>query len=216
MNYMLVTRTVLLAGTVVKRLARVTFVPMENSATLAALGREQESAFGARVKRFRQANGWTQDDLSKRMTAEGFPMHQTTVAKLESGGRPTSIAELTALAALFGVPIPELFTAPNDDDEAQASVLVDVSIRGISRIRGALVDALNQNRQELLTASEELEDRIRAFEVLAGHPLTGARTGAVEYAYRSIAAMNNARNMAFERIDGPSTSSLVETEQEQD
>ncbi|MCW2651571.1 MAG: hypothetical protein QOE41_4618 [Mycobacterium sp.] len=49
-----------------------------------------EEVFGTTVKDLRRARGWTQEELAKRLTAAGYPMHQTTVAKMESGTRPTT------------------------------------------------------------------------------------------------------------------------------
>ena len=66
-------------------------------------------AFGRRVWTLRKARGWTQDDLARRLTAAGHPMHQTTIAKLEMGARPTDVGEITEIAALFGVAPAALF-----------------------------------------------------------------------------------------------------------
>jgi hypothetical protein len=43
------------------------------------------------------------------MEIRGHPMHQTTVAKLESAARPTSVGEIHALALSFDVPVSDLF-----------------------------------------------------------------------------------------------------------
>ncbi|MCU1698270.1 MAG: hypothetical protein JWR34_4333 [Mycobacterium sp.] len=43
------------------------------------------------------------------MSAAGYTMHQTTIAKMEGGNRPTSIAEASAIAAIFSVPMAALF-----------------------------------------------------------------------------------------------------------
>lgn len=80
--------------------------------------RRVEQLFGARVKALRQARGLTQEQLGERMTNAGYPMHQTTVAKLESAGRPTSVGEVAVLATLFGVPISSLFGITEGDVDA--------------------------------------------------------------------------------------------------
>jgi hypothetical protein len=52
----------------------------------------------------------TQDAMALAMAFAGYPMHQTTVAKIENGGRPTSVGELAALAMIFEVPMAALLT----------------------------------------------------------------------------------------------------------
>lgn len=88
----------------VKRLAHVSFVRMGNVGPGSAA-----YAFGRRVKTLRTARGWTQDEFARRLTVAGHPMHQTTVAKLELGGRPTDVAEITEIAAIFGIQPAALF-----------------------------------------------------------------------------------------------------------
>lgn len=106
-------RTVDRAVVGVKRQMHVAFVLVENDGQL-ELGRQAERRFGARVRNFRQARGLTQEALAQWMTSAGYPMHQTTLAKIESGGRPTPVGEVAALAALFGVPVGEFFDTSDD------------------------------------------------------------------------------------------------------
>ncbi len=69
--------------------------------------------FGKRVRTLRAANGWSQGRVAKAMAAHGHPMSQQTVAKIEKGTRPTSVAELAALARVFGTSMSDLL-APVD------------------------------------------------------------------------------------------------------
>lgn len=64
-----------------------------------------ETEFGAAVKRFRKAHRLSQEQLSEILASHGFPMHQTTVAKLERGGRPIRLAEAFALADILLMPV---------------------------------------------------------------------------------------------------------------
>lgn len=72
--------------------------------------------FSKRVRELRKSQGWTQSDLAKRMTAAGYPMHLTTIAKLEAATRPTPVEEAYALAAIFELPVTELLTSADDSD----------------------------------------------------------------------------------------------------
>lgn len=75
---------------------------------------EVARAFATTVRELRKARGWSQDELARRLSANGFAMHQTTVAKLEGGTRPTSVDEVAALAVLLGVPIGRLYDRSAD------------------------------------------------------------------------------------------------------
>lgn len=90
------------------------FVRMEN----------MNERVGARVRSLRAGRDWTQGDLAKRMATAGYPMHQTTVAKMESGARPTTVNEVAALAFIFGVPPSALLS----DDDVNDLVNVRVAI----------------------------------------------------------------------------------------
>jgi transcriptional regulator with XRE-family HTH domain len=69
------------------------------------------------VRTLRTARGWTQDDLARRLTAAGHPMHQSTLAKLELGTRPTDVAEITEIATIFGIQPAGLFEDPSADEQ---------------------------------------------------------------------------------------------------
>lgn len=56
---------------------------------------------GRRVKDLRRALGLTQTDLARKLAAYGVTMHQTTVAKLEGGTRPTTVHELLGLVRVL-------------------------------------------------------------------------------------------------------------------
>jgi transcriptional regulator with XRE-family HTH domain len=47
----------------------------------------------------------SQASLAEAMTEQGFPWHQATVSRIESGTQPLSLDETAALAAVFGVEV---------------------------------------------------------------------------------------------------------------
>jgi transcriptional regulator with XRE-family HTH domain len=76
-----------------------------------------EKRFGEVVRGWRQDRNWSQEDVAERLRHEGFEMHQTTVAKIERGTRPLRVAEATALAAVFKMPIMAVFELSLPDDQ---------------------------------------------------------------------------------------------------
>jgi transcriptional regulator with XRE-family HTH domain len=96
-------------GVGVKRLACVSFMRVGNETNpLTDLARRAAIDFGARVRGIRKARGLSQEDLAQALSDTGRSYHQTTVAKLESGTRPTSIEEVYVLAVLLDVPVSDL------------------------------------------------------------------------------------------------------------
>lgn len=74
-----------------------------------APGGRVEAALGERVRELRQARGWSQDHLARRMRSIGFNWMQSTVAKTEAAERPIRVGEAASLATVFEVDIADLF-----------------------------------------------------------------------------------------------------------
>jgi transcriptional regulator with XRE-family HTH domain len=63
-----------------------------------------EEVIGRRLRELRQAAGMSQRDVAALIPG----WRQSLVSKMESGNRPMRLNELAALAAIFGVTLPEL------------------------------------------------------------------------------------------------------------
>jgi transcriptional regulator with XRE-family HTH domain len=74
-----------------------------------------ETRFGAAVRKLRKSRGWTQEELAYRLSYGGNDMHQTTLCKLESGSRPTTLRDAEVLALVFGVSVADLLAGSPDD-----------------------------------------------------------------------------------------------------
>lgn len=105
---------------------------------------------GLRVRELRTTRGWKQDELASQMTQRGFPMGQTTIAKIEHGSRFVTLDELGAFAAVFQTGLAEMFESQADE----ASALL-VQLREARSAR-------NQAREEVLAATARLADALRA------------------------------------------------------
>jgi transcriptional regulator with XRE-family HTH domain len=86
-----------------------------------------------RVRELRETRGWSQTELAERLKPYGFDMHQTTVAKLERGGRPIRVNEAAALADVFQVGLGELLA----NGERPVGVLDEAGrrLREVRRLR---------------------------------------------------------------------------------
>lgn len=135
---------------------------MENRETRFA--KHWERMFGVRVKDLRAARGWTQGELAKRMTSAGYPMHQTTVAKMESGSRPTNVGEVAALAAIFGVPIGSVFSA--DDEVDQMLLRMSEATSEAARLAQELVD-LTKKELEVQKRLDAATEHVKTLEKIA-------------------------------------------------
>jgi transcriptional regulator with XRE-family HTH domain len=78
---------------------------------------DHERVLCQKVAQLREERGWSQAELARRLSAIGFEMHQTTVAKLEAGKRPLRVAEVFALAQVFGLPPLAMFYTPVRGDD---------------------------------------------------------------------------------------------------
>lgn len=124
-----------------------------------------EERFGAEVRAKRLAAGLTQGQLAAAMTHRGSPIHQTTIAKLEAGTRPTSVAEVVTLAGILGVPAGSLFPSAAEMSRAEAEMhRID---KAIAETRAAIEDAdaeVERWRGKLLSAHQALTDVVNGMD----------------------------------------------------
>lgn len=72
---------------------------------------------GENIRRARKDAGLTQQALAEDLAKQGVQVHQTAIAKIESGTRPVTAVELVALARSLGV--------AGDDNIGAGTLLVD-------------------------------------------------------------------------------------------
>lgn len=139
-----------------KRWRHVTFVRMENDGA-SDFGRQLAQTFGVRVRSLRSELGWTQEFLAQMMTAYGYPMHQSTVAKMEAGARPTSVEELGTLAMILRVPAGALLDLSTD---AQIQAELAAHTRRINQL-GAQLHDLRSKEAAVRVQHEEAQELYR-------------------------------------------------------
>lgn len=118
-----------------------------------------EKRFGEVVRGWRQDRNWSQEDVAERLRHQGFEMHQTTVAKIERGARPLRVAEATALAEVFGMPIMAVFELSLPQDHPGELELrrreLELARKRVDNSRDTLY-SVAQNHAYLLAEVEKL------------------------------------------------------------
>ena len=110
---------------------------------------QAEVAFGQQVRAARIAAGASQADIAVAMTAIGWRLTSSQVAKLERAERPVSVGEALALAEVLGVSFyrlvsrdalsePELRRVKLDAARRAATARLDTAMRAVSEARADL------------------------------------------------------------------------------
>lgn len=86
--------------------------------------------FGLKVRELRKARGWTQANLADRLRDEcSVELHQTMIAKIEGGTRPTAIHELYGLAVVLRVTYDEILPLlPHEEDDVVAQLVTRLRV----------------------------------------------------------------------------------------
>ena len=126
-----------------------------------------EDHLAQRVAAERDARGWTNDGLAKRMTDAGCPMTASAIFKIEKAEprRRIVVDELVTFAKVFGLPLEELLIPPSLARGREIRRLVieivrlDRAIRPLIQARTAAVDAFT----EFLKTDPQLAKELGAF-----------------------------------------------------
>lgn len=123
--------------------------------------------FGSNQRRFREAFGWSQSELARRMIEAGWPKYsQVAVSRTEEGTRAVRLDEAVAIAALFNRKLQDLLD-PQDvidawqrlryqmDDFSNSVTTLRRSVREVEEGRLALAVTAQILRDEIESAGEE-------------------------------------------------------------
>jgi transcriptional regulator with XRE-family HTH domain len=76
---------------------------VRNDGTDAGSAVASERAVGQRLRELRTGTGMSQQALAAAMVRRGWPWHQSTVHRIESGSQALRVGELVDVALVFGV-----------------------------------------------------------------------------------------------------------------
>lgn len=117
-----------------------------------------ERAFAGNMARLRVAQGTSQNELAKRLTARGLPFYQATVQRVENGDRSIRLDEACLIAEYFEVSLDAMmtnFSGPMED----ASYAVD-------RVRRYAKTLVDNGQEDVGEFVNELDSLCLAFEEL--------------------------------------------------
>lgn len=103
-------------------------------------------AVGANIRTYREAHGWSQTELGRRMRLHlGFDSDwpRQSVSSAEKGHRALKATELVALGRVLNVSISDLFSGVEEDQDREVELKVYAAYRrGVLDARSAVSKAL--------------------------------------------------------------------------
>ena len=112
---------------------------------------ERRKAIASRLRLSREMAGLTQGQVAKSLD-----WHRPTVSEMEAGRRRVSAEELTALAEMYGVHVPWVLGA-EDEDSSLAADRVKLAARELSKLREEDLDRVLQLVQALRASRDDTE-----------------------------------------------------------
>lgn len=116
-----------------------------------------ERRLGLSIRQERQRVGLSQAEVAERMSARGFSVIQTTIAKIEAGTRPLRISEFVGIAHALGTTWHSLL-AVSDSVLEEDDPLAHLEAR-LNRVI-ALEDQIREHFAEELNAFRETMEQI--------------------------------------------------------
>lgn len=137
--------------------------------------RSPEEKFALLMKERREALGWSQDELARRVTAAtGVTMHQTAVTRIEGLQRNIRLNEVVTLAQVLGIKT-GIFDDPNPTDEQKKQAIL-AELRRLEDLRTELdeqayraqtdMDQVRTRYDTVLNRIEKANADIRRWQVL--------------------------------------------------
>lgn len=92
--------------------------------------RDRVQMLGARIAELREARGWSQTELGRRLHGAGMTAaaHQTTVCRTEKGERAVSVFEAIEMAGVFGISLDELVGREPIQQDASAGLREAIAV----------------------------------------------------------------------------------------
>lgn len=122
-----------------------------------------ETYFARNLREWRNERGMSQEELARQMAELGFPFHQGTIYKIETGARRVRLDEATVLAKVLGLDLDMLTAEPDKQRTARLLSMAVAKIveqsEGIEDLALALLVNLDGLRDSLEVARAEPADK---------------------------------------------------------
>ncbi|WP_282857476.1 helix-turn-helix domain-containing protein [Pseudoclavibacter helvolus] len=121
----------------------------------------KEQIFGRRVRSIRKERGLSQKALADALSLTGRTFHQTTIAKIEAGTRPTSVGEIELLAVVLDVEAADFFDPAEPGGLGELAQLRDelkeaqANVDAVWRRIDAYLDARARNSERAYPRDED-------------------------------------------------------------
>lgn len=118
-----------------------------------------DANFSDSMRVLRERAGRTQTDLAKALTARGFPFHQPTVQRIETGLRPVRLGEAYAIAEELGVSLSAMTSGGSTASAAAMRLAVESLRRKAAHFESDLPEISEdfaRHRDYLFTQVEDL------------------------------------------------------------
>ncbi|WP_053004855.1 helix-turn-helix domain-containing protein [Kocuria sp. SM24M-10] len=115
--------------------------------------RDPNAAFGVKVRELREAHGWNQSELARRMVERGWDKYsQVAVKRTENAERAVRLDEALTLASVLGVPLSALLGQGGEGGDVERALQIGDRIRDL--------------QGELVAKAHELERARTALQAL--------------------------------------------------
>lgn len=132
-----------------------------------------EARFASNMRALRETLKLSQEELAEQMSQQGFPFHQATIYKIESGGRRVQLSEAVAIAAIFGVTV-ERMTTDGSDDPLRAEIARWRTLQGEFREQLAAAHVAVADNSRGLAEAETVLGLLSALDTHWTEPDTAA------------------------------------------
>lgn len=130
-----------------------------------------DDLFARRLKEVRAIAGLTQQQLADRVAAAGRKMFRSQIGKIESGDRPVTIGEATALADALGVGLADLVAGPGPAAQwptLRARLAAETAVRSLTEQAFRHLSAMREHEVLWKDAEERLAAAKRDLAELLG------------------------------------------------
>ena len=116
-----------------------------------------EQRFAANLRAIREEHGMSQGRLAEEMARRGWPWHQQTVTRVETGRRMVRLGEAKAVAEILETSL-DMLTTPTDE----------------ARVIEHLADWIRRVKVPYRLIASATDELLRARELLGTHPVVAA------------------------------------------